>query len=262
MEKDYTHSREGSLMQQRKYLLLVFLIVSTFIAGCNLFSLTNPTSSSTDYLSDGQKKYWDGDYEGAAGDFAAAIEQNDENGQAYWWHAKALVRTTGYTPITLVNMITDIDTMGSNLPFMDWPADSANILYQAIFGVNNDLYLLFYDSVSIDELDQVDIALDYALGLIIQGILMLRDTNVDSVINDDDINLGAFFQDGDFEIPDDQWDLLLDVDKNLLIDNVIFILDQFVEVTFVILEEIAGIDVDELRDTADEIREGLENRRP
>ena len=249
-------------MPKRKYLFLIIVILTAFIAGCNLFSFTNPTSSSTDYLSDGRQKYWDGDYAGAADDFAAAIEQNGRNGRAYWWHAKALVRTTGYTPITLVNMMTDIDTMSSILPFMDWPAAEANGLYQVMFDVNNDLYLLFYDSVSVDELDQVDIALDYALGLIIQGVLMLRDTNLDSLIDGNDINLGAYFQDGDFEIPDDQWDLLTDIDKNALIDNVIFILDRFVEVTFVIGEEIAGIDVEELQSTADDIREGLENRRP
>ncbi|MCP4580840.1 MAG: hypothetical protein GY839_04435 [candidate division Zixibacteria bacterium] len=249
-------------MRQSKYLFFAILLLTSFIAGCNLFSFTNPTSSSTDYLSDGQQKYWDGDYSGAVDDFAAAIEEDSQNGIAYWWHAKALVRTTGYTPITLVNMMTEIDTMSSTLPFMDWSADSANTLYQVMFGVNDDLYLLFYDSVSTDELEQVDIALDYALGLIIQGVLMLRDTNVDSVIDESDINLGAFFQDGEFEIPDDQWDLLSDADKEILIDNVIFIIDQFVEVTFVILEEIAGIDVDELRDTADDIRDGLDERRP
>jgi len=249
-------------MRRSKYLFTVLLILTAFITGCNLFSFTNPTSSSTDYLADGQKKYWDGDYAGATDDFAAAIEEDSQNGIAYWWHAKALVRTPGYTPITLVNMIAEIDTMSSNLPFMDWPADSANTLYQVIFGVNDDLYLLFYDSVSTNELDRVDIALDYALGLIIQGVLMLRDTNIDSVIDENDINLGAFFRDGEFEIPDEQWDLLSDADKDRLIDNVIFILDRFVDVIFVIDEEIAGIDVDELSGTADDIRDGLENRRP
>ena len=80
-------------MRKRKYLLLILLILTAFIAGCNLFSFTNPTSSSTDYLSDGQRKYWDGDYSGAAEDFASAIEQNDQNGQAYRAPNKFMVQT-------------------------------------------------------------------------------------------------------------------------------------------------------------------------
>jgi len=245
-----------------RYILSALLILSTLIIGCNLFSITNPSNSATDYIADGQKKYWDGDYIGATHDFASAIEENPNSGDAYWWHAKALIRTTGYTPIILVDLMIEIDTMSSILPFMDWPADSANNIYQVIFDVNNDMHLVFYDSVQSDELDYADIALDYALGLIIQGVLMIRDTNADSVINENDINLGAFFINGEFEIPDDQWNLLADIDKERLINNVIAILDIFVDVTFVIAEEVAGIDVDELRNTADDIRLGLDLRRP
>jgi len=242
--------------------IIFCLLLALILAGCNLFSITNPSNSATDYIADGQKKYWDGDYAGAAEDFAAAIKENPQSGDAYWWHAKALIRTTGYTPIMLVDLMTEIDTLSSILPFMDWSSDSANMLYQVIYGVNDDMHLIFYDSVQSNELDYADIALDYALGLIIQGVLMLRDTNADSVINENDINLGAYFIDGEFEIPDDQWNLLNDSDKEALINNVIDILDLFVDVTFVIAEEIAGIDVDDLRETADDIRIDLDLRRP
>jgi len=254
--------RKSKFMSCNRPFILIPILLAITITGCNLFSITNPTNSAADYLADGQKKYWDGDYAGATDDFASAIEEDPDNGDAYWWHAKALIRSTGYTPIMLVDLMTEIDTMSSILPFMDWPADSANMLYRAIFGVNNDMNLIFYDSVQTNELNYADIALDYALGLIIQGVLMLRDTNADGVINEYDINLGAFFIDGEFEIPDDQWNLLSDIDKERLINNVIDVLDLFVDVTFVIGEEIAGIDVDQLRGTADDIRVDLNGRRP
>jgi len=242
--------------------LIAALIIVFSIQGCNIFGFSNPVDSSTDYLAEGQLKYWDGDFDGAVIDFANAIEANPDNGDAYWWHAKALIRATGYTPILIADMVVDIDTVSSLLPFMTWSADSADVLYQAIRKINADLAVIFYDSTSSNELNSVEIAFDYAMALAIQGLLMLRDTNLDGVINHLDLNIGAFFVNGVLEINDEQWNQLTSIDKNVLIDNVLFLLDQFSDVTYVIVGEIGGYDVTEMRDLVDTIRDGLNGLRP
>jgi len=87
-------------MKQNKLLLTLTLLSLCIITGCNLFSFTNPTNSSTDYICDGQEKYWDGDFwdgdfNGAVSDFSSAIGADPNDGDAYWWHAKALLRWIG-----------------------------------------------------------------------------------------------------------------------------------------------------------------------
>ena len=252
-------------MKQNKLLLTLTLLSLCIITGCNLFSFTNPTNSSTDYISDGQKKYWDGDFNGAVSDFSSAIGADPNDGDAYWWHAKALLRATGYSAITLITTLSDLDTQDNALPFMDWSADSANVLYGALFGINDDLNMIYYDSVSCEELDADAVALDYASSLALHGVLMLRDTNVDSVISEPpDINFGAFFQNGEFVIPADLWNDLTPDEQNALLDNVIYILENFSNVTEFIIEdmEIEGIDIVELDETVDAILETLNNLRP
>lgn len=240
-------------MKQNKTLWwLASLIILCFV-GCNLFSFTNPTNSTTDYLAEGQKKYWDGDFAGAVEDFTRAIDEDLDNADAYWWHAKALLRATGNTSISLITMLSGLETRDSTLlPFMDWPADKANTLYRAMFGIDRDLVMIYDDSVHSEELDADAVALDYAASLSILGTLMLRDTNVDSFINEEDINLLAFFQDGEFIIPDSLWDLE-DIDQDALIEQVIVILENFEQVVELLGEDIEGIEIDSLSGIVDSI---------
>lgn len=252
-------------MKHAKVLLLVVPLIIFYIAGCNLFSFTNPIDSTSDYLAEGQDKYWEGDFAGAASDFARAKEQDPNNGDACWWHAKALLRSTGHTSISLITSLSDLDTQTDDLPFMDWSIDSANGLYQAMFDIDEDLRMIYYDSVYSAELDADAISLDYAASLSILGALMLRDTNVDSLINEDDVNFGAYFENGEFVIPDSvdsEWDQLSDDEQNELIDEVIYILENFADVIELLAEDVEGIDIDDLDEVIDLIIEELENLRP
>lgn len=235
----------------KKHIFLFSIVL--LILNCNIFDITNPSNTSTDYLADGQKKYWEQDFEGAVIDFKHAIENDYNNGEAYWWHAKAKIRTTGFTPIALINIITELDSSGAILPFMDWHADSANIIYEALFDINDDLEKLFYDSVFVGDLDRRNVVFDYALSLILHGVLMLRDTDVDNMISSDDVNLGAYFLDGEFYIPPGEWQQLQQVQRIALIDRVVNVLERFRDVSSYISEDLAGIKVDRLRYTVDQI---------
>jgi len=240
-------------MKQNKLLILVALICICFVAGCNLFSFTNPVDSATDYIAEGQRKYWDRDYEGAVSDFTKAKEADPENGLAYWWHAKALLRTTGFTAISLVTSLSDLEReIYTIVPFMDWSADSANTLYQALFGVNDDLRMIYYDSVFSEELNYDSANLDFAAFLAIFGVLMLRDTNVDSVINSDDVVFNAYFFNDEFHIPSFLWDIHPDVHRINLINQIEVILVLFQEVVTLIAET-EGINIQELEELIDEM---------
>lgn len=247
---------------QRGLLLSLTGLMALLIYSCNLFSFSNPVNTSSDYLAEGQRKYWDGDFIGAQEDFTRAIDDNRSNGEAYWWHAKAVLRATGYTSYYLVDLIVKIDTVSSMLPFMTWSADSTDVLYQAIFKINHDLTMIFYDSTYSAELNATEIAFDYGMGLAIEGLLTLRDTNCDRVIDDLDINVGAHFDNGVLEMVDEQWNQLSDIQKNTLIDKVTYLLDRCTDVTFVIVGEIGGYDVSELRSIIYKIRVGLDDLRP
>ena len=240
-------------MKKSKLLMLVTLVCLCFITGCNLFSFTNPVDSATDYLAEGQRKYWNNDYEGAVSDFAKAIEADPENGLAYWWHAKALLRTTGFTAVSLVTSLSAMETVEQTVvPFMDWSADSANTLYQALFGINDDLRMIYYDSVYSEELNYDAANLDFAAFLAVFGVLMLRDTNVDSVISSEDVVLDAYFSNDEFEVPDDLWNDLTDEHKLNLINQIEAILILFDEVVELIADT-EGIDIQDLHDLVDEM---------
>ena len=122
--------------------------------------------------------------------------------------------------------------------------------------------MIFYDSTYSAELNATEIAFDYGMGLAIEGLLTLRDTNCDRVIDDLDINVGAHFDNGVLEMVDEQWNQLSDIQKNTLIDKVTYLLDRCTDVTFVIVGEIGDYDVSELRSIIYKIRVGLDDLRP
>lgn len=233
--------------------LLFFSFIFLLLSGCNIFKITNPSNTSTDYLAEGQSKYWEQNFEGAIADFEKAIEKDPDNGTAYWWHAKAKIRTTGFTPIALIGAITELDSSGAILPFMDWSADSLNIIYDVLFDINDDLEKLFYESVSVGDVDRRNVIFDYALSLLLQGVMMLRDTNIDDTIDSSDINLGAYFQDGEFNIPTEEWEQLQQVHREALIDRIIYVLERFTDVALYISEDFAGININRLRYTVDKV---------
>ncbi len=232
---------------------ILFFAVLLLFSGCNLFEVTNPSNTSTDYLADGQSKYWNQDFEGAVIDFEKAIHLDAENGEAYWWHAKAKIRTTGFTPIALINVITGLDSSGAILPFTDWNADSASVIYEVLFDINDDLERLFYNTVNVGELDKRNVVFDYALSLVLHAVLMMRDTNIDDIIDTTDINLGSYFEQGEFNIPPEQWQQLQQVERAALLDRVIYILERFSDVSVYITEDFAGINMSSLRYTVDRI---------
>ena len=135
-----------------------------------------------------------------------------------------------------------------------------------MFGIKYDLAMIYVGNVYSDELDQDAVGLDFASTLSIFSALMLRDTNVDSVINDQDVNFGdlAYFLNGEFYIDADLWEQLTEEDMIELIIAIDENIDILIDIIADLLEdmEIEGIDLDELDDNMDLIRDELWSMHP
>ncbi len=250
----------------RFILLLLTLVI--FAGGCNLFEFANPMDSSVDYLQRGQERYWNGDYPGAVEDFHRALELDPNSCEARWWHAKALLRLTGRTPIELLTSVSDLNTVGDTLPFMDWEQDEVDGLYRSVTMAESNLHDIYFEELDCIEIDRESVALDYCAVLAIQAILTIRDTNVDMRIDNSDIDVASYsyFENDTFIVPRDLWDQLSSGEKNALINRVEDRLDVFEVVYDDIapdLEELVpGFDVENISDALEMIRVELENLRP
>jgi len=241
---------------------IVLLLFILFTSGCNLFEFANPSGSASSCMASGMEKYWDGDFVGAAEDFDCAKTEDPENCDAYLWHAKAVLLTTGHTPLILISSVSDLDVDApyTPLPFIGWSVDSANVLYQALFVIKEDLEVVYHGDVYCEGLDSSDIALDYASVLAVLGVLMIRDTNVDSAITEDDIAFTAHFEYGVF-VFDDIWDEFEANDDCNYLYQIGHIFELFAEIAEIIIIEldVEGIDIDDLDENIDTIDEEIDD---
>lgn len=237
-------------------------LILLLAAGCNLFSSTSPSKDTTDYMARGQQKYNSGDYSGAVSDFEQAKEADPNNGAAYWWHAKALLRTTGYSTVDLITPFSQINKNSDQIPFMGWTTQSANALFTVLVQVEADLRPLYTRSVNMGDLDTTTVMLDYAVTLAVSGILTLRDTDQNGVIDDRDINLNIHYENGSLTFPIDLWNRLNDNQKNTLINKAEQLLQAFVDAYAAMGQEIRGIGIDDVNDVVVVIISALENLRP
>lgn len=181
-------------------LLSVLLIV--VFGGCNIFSFTAPSDSSSDNLEDGRDALRDGDYVTAIEKFEAVLEDDPNHAFAHWGLAKAYFRQTGFTSITVMSEISAFDS--GQMPFMSTPIVEANALYQGAINSNLHLREIFVGNATNSELYDSTIALDFTGILAIQTILTFRDTDVNGVIDGNDLNMNVFLSDSDLDLT--EWD--------------------------------------------------------
>lgn len=256
------------------------LLLLLLVAGCNLFSFTAPTSSSSDYVYEGRQHLWDGEYEDAVESFTKAIEENPNNPKARWGRAKAKLRSTGHTAMSLVSAISTFASgPGADLPFFSWPKDSASALYEALFMVRDDLTAIysgeasdeefrmetFTDTLAIPPVTRTAVkvvALDYVAVYTIHGILMLRDVNRDSVINDEDFDITFFFNALENlsldNLPD--WSSMSQEERDAIVDNVQNLLNTGSDVIVEVLNNMdnVGVNTSQINEVATDVAGGLE----
>jgi hypothetical protein len=248
------------------FLGLVLVVIA--VGGCNIFGSAAKTESSGDYVAEGLDHLWNSEYSEAEASFTKAIEQDPADQQARWGRAKARLRGTGYTAI---NLLTEVSTLNmtpgtgqrTELPFMgaQWTTPELNKLYIAFQGVVEDLTWIYEGRTHGGELEPSDVALDYAGAVTLNGILTLKDTNLDHVIDANDIDVLAAFT-GNSQLVIDQWNNLSPAEQTALVNNVITQLGTTAEAIVEALGESGVIDREQLEEFINQFKGDLEGFKP
>ncbi len=248
---------------------LLFAAAGAFSLGCNLFDFTASDENPTSYVEDGNEALRDGDYAAAIEFFDKAIAEDPDNADAHWGRAKAYLRGSGFNTISLMEEVSRFESdVGAELPFFSYSADSANYLYQALFGVNESLGLIYDGVATNDEINKETVRLDYATTLAIHGVISLRDTNRDGVIDENDISFSLVFQLGNDLATTGDWDSIPLADQEALLNSAIELLQTGGEVVGEYIVDLVGeaglegIDVENMDQAIDDMVAGLEGLIP
>lgn len=170
--------------------------------------------------------------------------------RAHWGIAKAFVRKSGYTSISIMTELSGFESAsGQNnlLPFMDPflnPIDKVNLLYEGLIQANEHLQFIHSGQAWSTDLDGDAIALDYTGTLAVEGILLFRDTNSDGHINAQDVNLMAFFDgSGNLSFDPNAWLSVIqdpNQDPEAMLQSALDVLGESSDVLAGIVNDLAG----------------------
>ena len=172
-----------------------FLILGALVlAGCNIFDWTHGDDDASDYIAEGREFMNDAKYEEAAEQFQKAVDANPTDAEARYLHAKAMVLGSGVSITQLAEQMTS--SAGGDLPLfspdpeLSVQEDNAGKtkLYQASYYAALDLKEI-YEGRAMGKYSPEDIDVDYAIATGVSGVLGLRDTNQDRVIDESDFVL-------------------------------------------------------------------------
>jgi len=172
------------------YLAAPLLLVLMVAGGCNIFSWTDKESAES-LIEEGREHMRDAEYDLAASKFAQALEEEPDNSEARYYHAKATIHASGFNSLNLGETMSESDFGNDDLlPFTGsgWPEGDASRLLGAVTTVYDDLKPI-HKGQTTGPFSGDDIDLDLAVAAGIRGILFFRDTNGDGKIDADDFNL-------------------------------------------------------------------------
>jgi hypothetical protein len=231
------------------------LLLLPLAAGCNMLGWTADDSSFDALMADGRAAIQASDYATAEAKFSAAADLRPQSADARYHLAKAAVLNAEVDVFSLVQTLTDAS------------GDSgADVGASAIFGydipIANSIYRV--NRTVLDALEPIrtgttegpfsdaNVDLDLAVAYTLRGILRLRDTNGDGVIDAGDVGLGDFGLDdeGDFSL--DGIDNIPPEDLNGMIDDLNDMLNDGGDLLLDVLGD-SGVDVDELNDLIDSL---------
>ena len=193
--------------------------------GCNNFlEWTNDPQSFEGLMAAGKQALNDSAYDRAAEKFDRAVELRPQSADARYYASKAAVLAADVDVFTLVQILTD-ETRGAVAVFA-FETETANSIYDVNRTVIENLGPIEQGIATEGEFGAANVDLDLAIGYTLRGILRLRDTNGDDVIDENDLDPSVFGlgDDGTFSLdgvnglpPEDLNDLIGDM--NDLIGN-------------------------------------------
>ncbi|MGH2571587.1 MAG: hypothetical protein ACRDGR_10195 [bacterium] len=235
--------------------LAAFLVVVSLLPSCNIWEWTADDSSFDALLADGRRAIQDADYALAVEKFRAAVDREPRHAEARYYLAKATVLHGRVDVLSLVQALTDTasEEIGAERIY-GFPIETANSLYRVNAVVLDALEPVHEGWADLGNFRGTDVRLDLAVAYILSGILRLRDTNGDGVIDENDLSPEELGLNGgggeDFSF--DGLDTIPPEDLNDMLDD---LGDLFSDGGDLLLEDLGdhGIDVDELNDLIDQL---------
>lgn len=226
------------------------------VAACNnIWEWTADDDSFEALLSDGREAIRAGDYALALEKFAAVVELEPRHAEARYYLAKATVLDSGLDVFTLVQTLTDTvsEAIGAQIIY-EYPIERANTIYRVNRVVLENLVPIHDGQADLGSFAETDVRLDLAVAYVLSGILRMRDTNGDGVIDEDDLSpeeLGLQGGGGD-PFSFDGLDRIPPEDLNDMLDD---LLDLLSDGGDLLLEDLGdhGVDTDELNDLIDDL---------
>lgn len=199
-------------MSKHLKMLLWFIltvILASFTTGCNIFDFTSDAEKSpTEKAEDAIR---DGDYTEAKKLLADAVKDSTDS-HALYLDAKATLNEAGVDIFEIMELIEGEDAEdGQNLGILEiidgFPNEKQTKWYRANLDVSANLSKIFNEQTE-GPFKPEDIALGYTVSNLMSGVLGIRDTNRDGVIDGNDFKLnvnfietasGYGFEGGEFE---------------------------------------------------------------
>lgn len=184
-------------MARRLRLLSVFLAVgmtAALIAGCNMFGFTSSSDESP--VEKAEKAIRDGNYAQAKKDLTDknGVLRDSTDSMVLYTYSKAVLLESGLTIARVVDLVQSNKATDSNnnLALLS-EIDSQPYATQTAWYLANREIAAKLSNIwmlkTTGEMKKDDIALDYSVANILGGVLSLRDTNRDNVINDKDFKI-------------------------------------------------------------------------
>lgn len=245
-------------MKRSIFFLLPLLLL--FFSGCNIFEWTSNPTSATDYLNSGRLKLADGDYAGALSDFRNAVNENPNSSDARFAYAKARLLVSGINSLDVLSSLSQFNLSGNDITvaFFDqslWPNDRATDLYTALYDIQQMLQPIF-NNQTVGNISSRDVALDYGISQTVFGLLQLRDSNRDMVINTSDVNISLIWRNGRFNLEgvrnlyNQQGANVI----NAILGDASNFTTNLISIITTVLPASSGFDTDNLSRTVDSIR--------
>ena len=175
--------------------LAVMLALVIGISGCNIFGFTSDADKSE--IEKAEDAIRDGDYTKAKEELADTVADSTD-AHALYLDAKATLHEAEVDIFKIVELIEGEEdaARGENLGILDLIDGLSNEdqtkWYQANLKVAANLEKIF-DEETVGPFEPEDIALGYTVSTLMSGVLGLRDTNRDNVIDENDFVLNVEF---------------------------------------------------------------------
>jgi hypothetical protein len=186
-----------------KFLIFLLCLLVLVVAGCNIFSWT--TASDEELYYEGIKLFNAEKFAEAKIKFAEAREKDPLRSDYRYYHAKATIFEADINFLSVGRDVIQPQKLQSQY-FLPLYTQSANMtlaedaayknkIYQIISICHDDIHPIFKNETH-GELKKQDILFEYSLFALAMGILQLRDTNNDGVIDANDFYFSIYSASG------------------------------------------------------------------